>query len=236
MSFYHILASNAAPQTFPTNHASSFSTPIDNPYDLNGRWEVSLTNMTHSNCVYTFNNEKYEIFDPKLKTKSLPDLTQHYKIGIPFPSNIVSRKEKINHVINFVSKHKLLKNILRVRRIGNNDDFVMWKVLAHDLFIIISQSLQVDFRLYSSVLTADDLWPLNYKAIRENKTSAISDAYIIVGNRAKFDDKIVIKEKDVEMSLTNLITAFNEKVPSNIASLEIRKNRIHLKNAIIILF
>ena len=57
MSFYHILLSNVATNRFASNRAAIFSTPIDNIQQLNGEWEVGVTQLVYSNCVYTFDHE-----------------------------------------------------------------------------------------------------------------------------------------------------------------------------------
>ena len=57
MSFFHILPSNVAPDTFPKNHAAAYSTPIPNNYYLNGKWEVALMHMTYSGCINTFQDD-----------------------------------------------------------------------------------------------------------------------------------------------------------------------------------
>ena len=72
MSFYHVIPSNAAPNTFPNNHASSFSIPLHNPYNLSGQWEVAMMNMSYTGCVNTFHNDKVTVSHmTDLKTRIL---------------------------------------------------------------------------------------------------------------------------------------------------------------------
>ena len=61
MDFHHFLPSNTSPEYFPHNNASQFSTPVDDPYDLVGDWEVALMDVTFSSCIKTFNNDKMSI-------------------------------------------------------------------------------------------------------------------------------------------------------------------------------
>lgn len=71
MSFHHILPSNVAPNVFPKNNASDFNTPLDNPYDLKGGWEVALQNVTYSGLIYTFNNEKMIISEKEKSDRTV---------------------------------------------------------------------------------------------------------------------------------------------------------------------
>ena len=87
MSFYHILPSNTSPETFPANNASAFSTLIENPYLLQGNWEVALVNLTHSNCIYTFNDENIKV---TTLTNDLCKIVKHCLFKLPTPTK---RKE-----------------------------------------------------------------------------------------------------------------------------------------------
>ena len=58
MSFYHILPSNTSVEMFPNNSASSYRTPVNPPYQLDGEWEVAVTGITHSNCINPIANDE----------------------------------------------------------------------------------------------------------------------------------------------------------------------------------
>ena len=63
MSFYHILPSNTSPGMFPSNSASSYRTPVDPPYQLDGDWEVAVTGITHSNCINPIANDEVVLLE-----------------------------------------------------------------------------------------------------------------------------------------------------------------------------
>ena len=69
--FYIILPSNACKHTHPNNTASDFIIEWDSPYNLQGNWEVALTEMKCNFPLYTLpNNSKMGIETskwPKLK-------------------------------------------------------------------------------------------------------------------------------------------------------------------------
>lgn len=72
MDFYHVLPSNTSPDYFPNNNASQYSTPLNNPYVLNGKWEVAVIDASFPTCVHTFNNDKMSILD---KAITLPPIS-----------------------------------------------------------------------------------------------------------------------------------------------------------------
>ena len=63
MDFYHVLPSNTSPDYYPNNNASQYSTPLNNPYVLNGNWEVGVIDVTFPTCVKTFNNDEMTLLD-----------------------------------------------------------------------------------------------------------------------------------------------------------------------------
>ena len=224
MSFHHILASNVTPKDFPNNHASSFSTPIYNPYDLKGKWEVALTNLTHSSCIYTFNNESYEIYDSSITPDLLPRLEKDYKINISFPTGELIPSERIAYIQNLVNNHDLLKHVLRLKRVS--DGYLRWIVTNPNIILIISRDLQIAFRLYSQVITSEDEWPINYFVM--DSVQRIRDAHIIIIRKDKFTEKIMMKEMNKEMNLNDLLITFNEKM-KGVAKLTFKEDTIYLK-------
>ena len=138
MSFYHVLTSNVAPKTFPDNSASKFSTPIYNPYDLNGKWEVAVTQMTHNNCVYTFNGEQYTIQDSGLSKKNLDHIDTHFKVDLNISKKTLTRDEFYAEFKKCVSEHPLLKLLLELKV---TDWRLEYKVLRPEFFIILSRDI-----------------------------------------------------------------------------------------------
>ena len=60
-SFSLILPSNSSTNRFPANNAASFSIAYDDAERLHGNWEVAISHVVYSNCLYTFNNETIKI-------------------------------------------------------------------------------------------------------------------------------------------------------------------------------
>ena len=60
-SFSLILPSNSSVNRFPANNASSFSIAYDDAERLQGNWEVAISHVVYSNCLYLFNNEIIKI-------------------------------------------------------------------------------------------------------------------------------------------------------------------------------
>ena len=107
MSFYHILLSNAAVNRFPSNRAATFSTPIDNVQHLNGEWEVGISQLVHSNCIYTFDHEVMTI---KSKLTDVIQCEKGCRVYIPQ----WSKKESVNECKRFVYEYlnKVCKGIV----------------------------------------------------------------------------------------------------------------------------
>ena len=57
-NFVSIYPSNAQPDIFKNNTASSFSTRLRNSKTLNGPWEVAVKDLSFVNTIQTFKNEK----------------------------------------------------------------------------------------------------------------------------------------------------------------------------------
>ena len=84
MDFHHFLPSNTSPKYFPSNTASAFSTPIDNPYDLTGNWEVGLLDVSYASKIKTFNNDKITITAKTLLEDFVSEKGCPVKVNIPF--------------------------------------------------------------------------------------------------------------------------------------------------------
>jgi len=214
MSFHHVLTSNVAPETFPNNCASHFSTPVYNPYDFQGSWEVALTKMTHSNCVYTFYGERFTVEDSFLSKDVLERLNSHIKINLVFPKESITRKEYFTRLVEQVSNHVLLKHILQIEIRKNR---LFWKIIYPEIFIILSRDLQTASHLYSTVLTAEDRWPATALYVEEYVT--IKDASIIIGKKSVDAEHYQLKPENAEMTLHDLIKVFNNKMPATVTSM-----------------
>ena len=227
MSFYHILTSNVAPETFPNNCASQFSTPIHNPHDLNGKWEVALTQMTHSNCVNTFNGENFVIEDASANKDVLERLNTHMKIKFSFSKSRLTRDEFIMELKENVAKHGLLKHILKVENI-NGTKQTYWKVLHSDFFIVLSKDLQSATQVWSPVITAEDKWAASTYDLVNSKEVLINEANVIIGKKTVNVEHYVLKDENTEMTIPHLMKVYNDKLPSRLTSMTWHSNA-HVK-------
>ena len=214
MSFYHVLTSNVAPKTFPNNSASKFSTPLYNPYNFDGKWEVAVTQMTHSNCVYTFNGERYEIEDTSFNKDDLERLDTQIKIDLKFSKKTLPLAEFYAEIKKNVSKHKLLKHILHV----STDSWrITFKVLYSELFVVLSRELQLACQLLTQVITSDDSLPTSRNQPPNQVT--INDSSLIISKKTVNEEQFQLKEENAEMSITDLMKAYNDKMPSHVTSM-----------------
>ena len=225
MSFYHVLTSNVAPKTFPDNSASKFSTPIYNPYDLNGKWEVAVTQMTHNNCVYTFNGEQYTIQDSSLSKKNLDHIDTHFKVDLNISKKTLTRDEFYAEFKKCVSEHPLLKLLLELKV---TDWRLEYKVLRTEFFIILSRDIQLSCQFLSPVLTGYDFY--RRSGYKPPDQLYVSNSCVIVGKRTVNAEHYLLKERRAEMSIPDLMKIYNEKLPSSITSMTLNERRkgIHL--------
>ena len=205
---HHVLASNAALETFPKNHASAFSTPIMPTYSFDKPWEVALTNLTHSNCIYTFNNEMFHVTDTMVE--SLSQIQTHFTIALTFPSKPLPIKDLYLTLEKQIKEHSLLRHVLHLARIGYT--FFRWNVRNPDFYIIISDSLRKAFGLTSSVITQHDPWPFNVELLSSEDPFLIEDAFITIGRFSRYTHKFTLKERNSTLSLDDLCNIFNEQL------------------------
>ena len=205
---HHVLASNAALDTFPKNHASAFSTPIVPSYTFDKPWEVALTNLTHSNCIYTFNKEMFHVTDTMMD--SLTHIQTHVPITLTCPSKSLPIMDLYRDLAKQISDHPLLKYVLRIEHIVNT--FFRWIVRTPDFYVIISDSLRKVFGLTSTVITQHDPWPVNVHRISSKEPFLIEDAFITIGRSSRYTHKITLKEGHSSMSLDDLCNTFNRKL------------------------
>ena len=203
MSFHHVLTSNVSHDTFPKNCASNFSTPIQNPYEFDGRWEVALTQMTHSGCVYTFHDEYYTIQDTAINKDVLDHLNNQLKIELLFPKKVMTREEFYIQLKENVSKHALLKHILQITKEKYR---IFWNITHPDIFIILSRDLQVAINSFSTVITAKDHCPGTADGVAKQVT--VEDAHIIIGKVTENVKHYQLKDANAEMSIHELVKVF----------------------------
>ena len=203
MSFFHILPSNAAPDTFPHNHASAFSTPVGNPYTLSGKWEVALMNITYSGCVNTFHNDEIIVEKTFNIEKELKKLDRPIRVNFAPNKNVETIVQNIN---------EKMKGILKVSLSKDKDKrFATWRVVNPKVCIVISHSLRGPFSLHQDVFSSWDLHPGNYFGFDASKWEEINFDILVVplnyNNR-----RVYIKKKGETITLETFISRFNEQL------------------------
>ena len=201
MSFFHVLPSNVAPTTFPNNHASAFSTPIENAYHLNGKWEMALMNMTYSGCVNTFHNDDIIIEKPfhvteRLKTSHIPIRWDIRSITIP---DIIN---ELNETLDGVVKFTLDKN----RKFYTFDFYV------ENVVLLLSNHLQKKLKLWNDVLCAWDNGKSNYDELNHDDEKEPTDYYIVAIPLSHHKATIRLKEKNETISPDTFVQRFKERL------------------------
>lgn len=198
MSFYHVLASNVSLNIFPNNNASKFSTPLQNPYEMKGKYEVALVNMTYSGCVNTFNNDE-------LKTM-LPYSSQRL-INTKLPVRL--RLSRSSNVEDFLEEMmSKLDGIIKFHSVGG---YITWKDMKSDLCIIFSEQLTKALKLQTSVITAWDMIPWSCERL-DPKTLLGEDAYLIIAPITENAKVISLKNELEIISFDILIERFNSRI------------------------
>ena len=200
MSFYHVLPSNVAPNTFPDNHASKFSIPLDNPYNLPGQWEVAMMNMSYTGCVNTFYHDKLTL---TLKTDFK---TRILKTQSPVRWKVPRQKTVGDMLIKFAK----LKDIFDVTI---KEDTCHWKLKVDHLFIVISHSLADIMRLSQDVLMPDD--GNVRRSFKFNASDPMpKDVSFTFVPISYTHHSIEVKTENEEMSIPQLMEKFNQTVPN----------------------
>ena len=215
MSFYHVLQSDASSQTFTNNNAAIFSTPIANPYVLQGDWEMAIMNITHGNCVYTFDNDRVTV---KRKVKSLQDARGHcFKVELERPkTNDV--KHVIDHLI--LEFKKKLSSVIELRKNRNGYTYLDWFMKDPNVFIILSEALYSKMGLESGVVTGwDDVFQNMTPYKKQFDFTPEDDLSVIVVSLDYKRQEFIIKEEGERVNFNTLLKRYNEIVPSSVAKL-----------------
>ena len=108
MDFYHVLPSNTSPDYFPHNNASQYSTPLSNPYVMNGNWEVGLMRLTYSTRVM---NDELIIKEHNEVEKVVHDSKQPIRVMLPVLKSsdaYIARRELVEHI------NEVFQNLLQL--------------------------------------------------------------------------------------------------------------------------
>ena len=206
MSFYHVLQSNTSPETFPNNNASSFSTPVPNPYMLEGNWEMALMNIVHSNCIHTFNNERATVVETFV---DLTDFKAPMKVLFKFPP-FNERDRVIHWYMKAVSD--VFGNDVKLDIPDLTDTrFVSWKVERSDMCLLMSRHLAHLFNLLPRcVFSSEDSIITNSEPLGEHFSfNNFLDLHIIVIPLTVKSQTIKVKAAGEKINLTTLMQRFN---------------------------
>lgn len=199
MSFFHVLPSNVAPNTFPENHASSFSTPVENAYHLNGKWEIALMNITYSGCVNTFHNDEMKIekefnIKDRLATSSAPIKFDVNATTIP---NIFKElNEKLEGVIKFTLLEKFELKHFR------------YEFEIENVILVLSVPLQNKMSLWNDVLTPWDNHKSNYGPLDYGDKRTPIGCYVMLVPLSHPKRTIRLKEKNEVISTDTFVERF----------------------------
>ena len=214
MEFYHILPSNSSTSTYPNNHASLFRIPVVPPYILEDKWEVALMNLTHSNCIDTFDNDHILIQESYKDYTGLKEVISPTKIHLTVPKN---RKYGDIHRELASEINTKLSGLLEIREEHDSSTYSTFfkrSVLVKDFFFIFSKKLMEIFQLYSDVIThwdsedtkRIDPYQSHYETGSEHELSVI-----IVPYKSPHKE-IIIKESNKDDNITTLVKQFNDKL------------------------
>ena len=227
MNFYHVLPSNSSPEYFPTNHASEFSTPVINPYNLQGKWEVALMNISYNSCIYTFDNDVITVDEKCSLETRLKQAQKPVKVmfSLPTSSKIFEAVKEICAEIQVK-----FKNLLEVKLTAENK-YCTWYVKNHDYFVIISQSMKNMFNLFVDVFTPWDTHPANYYPIDGNAAipTEAEDMFIVLVPLTYNRKDILLKEANEVISAETLRDRFNMRIPKDMASVTFDESTHHFR-------
>lgn len=211
MDFYHILPSHSSSSTYPNNDASSFTIPIQPPYILDENWEVALMNLTHSNCINTFDNESISIYEkfedytvlrkyasPIEVTLSRPKSKKQYEIIAEIVKEL---REKSDGMLDFqliIDKERKMCNL-------------SWNVKTSDYYFIFNRNLMKILQLPSDTFTAWDMFYINHMFDKTIDDNVIDGGLSFICVPFSYNrKKIVIKEGNEELKIADLIERFNK--------------------------
>ena len=218
MSFHHVLPSNVALETFPNNTASSYSTPLTNPYDLKGRWEVALMNITYSGCVNTFNNDTITVSKIYSTPERLKQATKPIRISLPKKKSMMDLVQEMNTTLKGIAEIELIKPF---KRCG-------WKVVDKNFCLVLSPRVQRRFNLWTDVITSYDFATYNHTAFPKGHHETLyweEDLYLILVPMSYNATKFVLKQANENITAETLIERFNERVPN--ANLKLASSEVH---------
>ena len=200
MSFYHVLANNVSPDVFPNNHASKFSTPLEQPYNMKRRYEVALMNVTYGGCVNTFDNDVLTVSTP-FPSKSLEDTT------IPIRFNL-NKEWTVNDFVQDINVK--MKDIMSwsVHIVGASKvAAIRWKVINSNFCLVMSKQLSRVLKSDHRVITHWDMFGVGNQVTLTDLLG--EDAFYFLLPLDSKSDKIRIKAVNEILTEAELIDRFN---------------------------
>ena len=230
MDFYHVLPSNTSPNYFPNNNASQYSTPLDNPYNLPGNWEVALTDVNYSTCVNTFNNDTMVVEETCSLKACIQRSNRAYKVMLPVPTNHYDIAKARKEMAGFITTS--FEGLLQLT-ITSDGKWGDWKLLTDDYYFILSPDIRIMYQLWADGLTPWDDSHRNFtKFSFQNVPRTASDLFIIIvpTKSNKFQTETTYTLKDVNETITaeQLLERFERKVPQTVAKFTLNAENNHL--------
>ena len=208
MGFSHVLPSNAGLKTFPKNNASAYSTPLQRPYNLTGKWEVGLQSVTYSGCINTFNDDTIKVGRMLSTPELLKEADKPLRIKLPVRKTTKDIMKEINTV---------LKGILELK-LDDKEEYCSWKVIDKNMAVGISEHLRKRFKLFGDVITTYDHSLSNYFKFSKDYHKGVSELgdeeklFLILLPLKYNHKKWVLKPSNHNMTVEDLIEQFNGKV------------------------
>ena len=200
MSVYHVLPSNTSPETFPKNHASFYSTPLNNPLILDGEWEVACLSICHNNCINSLNNDTLHIIDQK------GDLTHIRKPTCMAMTFAADKKVTFEDLLT--SMNKALKGIVTFRK--RADNYFLYDFQSKKFIVHLSTGLAHVLKL-TNALTDYDHFKGNVEAVEVHKLKS-DDCFITIIPKSTPHTTVRLKNQKEEMEIGDLLQNFKLRV------------------------
>ena len=207
MGFSHVLPSNAGLQTFPNNNASSYSTPLQKPYNLKGNWEVGLRNVTYSGCVNTFHEDVIKVG----RKYSTPEMCKTVEKPLVFQFSPTKTTPDLMKEIN-----TSLKGLIELK-LDKKEKHCSWKMLDKNFCVGISEDLKKRFYLWSDVITTYDFTLSNYTPFSGTALTKVSDSdkeklFLVLLPLKYKHTKWIVKAANENITIETLVQRFNARV------------------------
>ena len=178
-----------------------FSTSLDHPYDMRGKYEVALMNMTYTGCVNTFDND-----DLTISVSSTIDRLKKTNVPVRFHFD---KEWTIDRFVSYVFNDILEFKYVEMKEITDRK-MITWRV-SPKFCVVLSTQLKNLLQCQSSVLTSWDLVPATVVAI-DTKLYLGKDVYVIFVPLTMKNTKIPIKAANELCDVKETIRRFNSRV------------------------